>query len=154
MSEPIAFPSATPAIGLPLLIAGQAQKEFFVNEALCLLDALYPRTVLASQSAPPATAAEGTCFRVTQGAAAAWAGREGDLAVMIGGDWRFVRPSEGMQVFDRAAGHWLAFFTQWESVVAPAAPSGGTVIDTEARAAIATLVQALLTLGVLAPSAQ
>ena len=53
MSDPIAFPSTTPSIGLPLLIPGQAQKEFFVNQALCLLDALHMRAVTASQPAPP-----------------------------------------------------------------------------------------------------
>ena len=65
MSEPFAFPSITPTIGLPLLTAGQAQKEFFVNQAFSLIDALHGRTVVASQSVPPATAPEGLtiCFR-------------------------------------------------------------------------------------------
>lgn len=45
MSDPVTFPSSTPAIGLPYLVAGQAQKEFFVNQSLCLLDALQMRTV-------------------------------------------------------------------------------------------------------------
>lgn len=62
MSEPIVFPSATPALGLPLLVAGQAQKEFFVNQALGLLDALHARAVIASRPAPPAAAAEGEPF--------------------------------------------------------------------------------------------
>jgi hypothetical protein len=153
MSEPFAFPSVTPAIGLPLLTAGQAQKEFFVNQALSLLDALHPRMVIASQSVPPATAPDGSCFRVTQNPAAAWAGHEDDIAVMVGGGWHFVRPIAGMEIFEQAASYWLVYRGQWQSVAAPASPSGGPVIDIEARATLATLIQALVTLGLLAPTA-
>ena len=40
MPDPIAFDSASPRFALPLLFAGQAQKEIYVNEALALVDAL------------------------------------------------------------------------------------------------------------------
>ncbi len=150
MSDPIAFASTTPTIGLPLLIPGQAQKEFFVNQALCLLDALHSRSVTASQPAPPQSLNEGGCFRVTAPAAGAWAGHEDKLAVWIGGDWHFVAPREGMQVFDLTAGHSIVYRSEWESAAAPAGPTGGTIIDTEARAAITSLIQALLAVGILA----
>jgi hypothetical protein len=150
MSDPNALASATPALGLPLLYAGQAQKEFFVNEALCLLDALHARSVTASQSAPPASAADGTCYRVTASATGAWAGQEDHLAVLVGGAWHFVAPVEGMVVFDRAADGLVIFRSQWEPAVPVAAPSGGTVIDLEARAILTALIAALTTMGVLA----
>ena len=149
MSDPITFPTNTPAIGLPLLVAGQAQKEFFVNQSLCMLDALHGRTVLASLPAPPATAADGECFRVTGPATAAWAEYEDRVAVMIGGDWHFISPQDGMHIFDKAAGHTLVFRSTWETANAPVSPSGGSVIDAEARAAIGQLVLALQTIGVL-----
>ena len=152
MSDPIAFPSTTPALGLPLLIAGQAQKELFVNQALCLLDSLHDRTVASSRSAPPASPTEGSCFRVITPASGAWSGRDDHLAVMIGGDWHFIAPREGMQVFDQEAGHQLVFRTGWKHAAAPAAPNGGTVVDTEARTAIGVLIQALLTVGVCSSS--
>ncbi len=38
MSDPVQFEGATPRFALPLLFAGQAQKEFFVNEALLRAD--------------------------------------------------------------------------------------------------------------------
>ena len=152
MSDPIAFPAATPALGLPLLIAGQAQKEFFVNEAFCLLDALHARAVTASQPAPPAAGAgaEGGCYRVTAPATGAWAGQEDALAVLIGGAWRFIAPAEGLLVFDRAADRMMIFRSQWQPAALVPLPSGGTVVDTEARAAVAALVAALQTVGVLA----
>lgn len=152
MSEPITFPSTTPAIGLPLLIAGQAQKEFFVNQALCVLDALNARTVVSSVSAPPAIANAGESFRVTAPASAAWEGREDHLALLIGGDWHFVDPRDGMQVFDQTAGVQLVFKAGWQAATVPAVPTGGSVIDTEARAAIGGLIQSLLATGMLGPA--
>jgi hypothetical protein len=152
MSDPIAFASATPALGLPLLIAGQAQKEFFVNEALCVLDALNARAVIASQPAPPATPVAGASFRITAPATGAWAGQEDRIAVMIGGDWRFIAPAEGWLLFDRAAGQLVVYRTQWQPAAVVAAPAGGSVVDSEARAALTSLIVALQSLGVLGAS--
>lgn len=150
MPDPYVFPGATPSLGLPLLVPGQAQKEFFVNEALFLVDALHARAVTASQSAPPAIADDGACFRVTPTASGAWAGQEERLAVRVAGAWHFIAPSEGMVVFDRSASSWAIFRSQWHPAVAIAAPAGGTVIDAQARAALGDLISALKTLGVLA----
>lgn len=152
MSDPIAFSSSTPVLGLPLLIAGQAQKEFFVNQALCLLDALHARSVSASQASPPATPSDGASFRVTAPATAEWVGQEGSLAVRISGAWHFIPPQEGMLVFDRSAGQQLVFRSTWTNATAPAAPAGGTIIDSQARDAIGALIQALLVTGVLGPA--
>jgi hypothetical protein len=152
MSDPIAFPSLTPVIGLPLLIAGQAQKEFFVNQALCLLDALHPRMVRASQSEPPSAPIDGDSFRVTTPASGDWIGRENHIAVRIGGAWHFINPVEGTRLFDQAAGCFLLFRAAWQHCTAPGAPTGGTVVDVEARAAITALVEALTAAGVLVPA--
>ena len=53
-------------------------------------------------------------------------------------------------MFDRGAGHWLCFRNSWQRAEAPAAPSGGTVIDVEARPAQMQMVEFLRTLD-LAP---
>jgi Protein of unknown function (DUF2793) len=150
MSEPVTFPSATPNIGLPLLLAGQTQKEFFVNQALGILDALHSRTVLASRPAPPPIAAEGDCYRVTAPAGQAWEGCENHLAIQIGGAWHFVAPLEGMSVFDAETGNALVYRESWQRAAAPAVPAGGAFIDAEARATIAQLIQTLQAIGVLA----
>lgn len=149
MSDPIVFPNATPALGLPLLMPGQAQKEFFVNQALAILDAAHLRIVLASQPSPPASPSQGDCFRVTSPAAQAWAGCENHVAIYIGGDWHFIGPQAGMEIFDQASGHLLVFRSQWVRADAPAVPSGGSVVDTQARAAIGQLIQSLVTIGIL-----
>lgn len=148
MSDPIAFPSSTSVLGLPLLIAGQAQKEFFVNQALSMLDALHAQAVTASQAAPPATPAEGSCYRVTANPTGAWSGHQDHIALRIGGEWRFIAPVEGLLLYDRTASRMMVFRSQWHPAPAPALPSGGTVVDTEARAAVTALVEGLRTLGV------
>ncbi|RNJ64515.1 MAG: DUF2793 domain-containing protein [Porphyrobacter sp. IPPAS B-1204] len=132
--------------------AGQAQKEFFVNQALCLLDALHARCVSASQPSPPSTPSEGACFRITAPASAAWAGKEDHLAVRISGGWHFITPQEGMVVFDQSASQQLVFRSTWARALAPSTPTGGTTIDTQAREAIAALIQALVVLGLLGTS--
>lgn len=150
MSDLIPFPSLTTALGLPLLIAGQAQKEFFVNQALCLLDALHMHTVKASQPAPPELAVESDCYRVKAPATGAWAGSEDRVAVLIAGDWHFIAPVHGMALYDRTADHMLVFRSGWKLAHAPTLPAGGTVVDTEARAAIGALIESLKALGMLA----
>lgn len=153
MSEPIVFPASTPALGLPLLAAGQAQKEFFVNQALCLLDSVHARAVVASQPAPPPAAGEGESYRVTAPATGAWAGQDDRIAVLIAGDWHFIEPSEGLLIFDRDAGRLVMFRSQWEVATAPTMPSGGAVVDTEARTAVAALIHALMAVGILGSGA-
>jgi hypothetical protein len=150
MPDPVSFPTTTTVLGLPLLAVGQAQKEFVLNEALSLLDAVHPRAVRASQPAPPASPAEGDCFRVTAPASGLWAGHADSLAVLVAGDWHFISPAEGMVIFDRARDHLLVFRAEWAQAIIPALPVGGSVIDVEARAALAALVGALQGIGLLA----
>jgi len=152
MSEPITFPAGTRNARLPLLYAGQAQKEFFVNQALTVLDALSPRAVVASLSEPPAQALDGDCFRITDPAAGSWSDKSEQIAISVGGSWHFVSPAEGTLVFDRAAGYWLTYRSGWQFATAPAEPAGGTVVDVEARTAIAQLLQTLEEIGWLAPA--
>lgn len=148
MSIPIAFSSATSNIGLPLLVAGQAQKEFFVNQALAILDSLSPRAVLASLPAPPASAVDGDCYLITAPAMQAWEGCENHLALRIGGDWHFVPPREGMRLYDRAADRSLFFRSDWHSAATSTVPEGGTVVDVEARVAIGAIISALRDIGI------
>ncbi len=151
MPEALNFPATTPITGLPLLVAGQAQKEFFVNQALAILDAFAPRAIVASLPEPPSEPAEGDCFRVVAPASQAWIGCEDHIAIRIGGAWHLVPPRDGMRLFDRVADRDLFFQSTWQSATAPAAPAGGTVIDTEARAALVNLIEALGQIGILGP---
>ena len=148
MANPVTFESSTPNIGMPFLLAGQAQKEFFLNQSLGILDALQSNTVSASRSMPPIAPIEGACFRVTAPATDAWAGCEDHLAIRIGADWHFISPRDGMRIFDGGAHHTLVFLEGWQFAEAPEVPTTGVVIDIEARAALAQLIDALRNLAI------
>jgi hypothetical protein len=134
------------------MLSGQAQKEFYVNEAHALADALLHAACEGEASAPPANPVEGQAWLVGAGATGAWAGADGKLASYQSGNWLFVVPNDGIRVFDRSTGQTVIYRGGWQRPPTPAAPSGGTTIDTEARAAVAALVDALTQAGVFASS--
>lgn len=150
MPAPFNFPSNTNNFDLPFLFSGQAQKEFFVNQSLVLIDALLPRVVIASTDAPPSNASDGDAYVVISGASGEWSGEDNAIAVQIGGAWHFSAPIEGMEVFDQSAGQTLIYRNQWESAVAPDAATGGSVVDSEARSVINQLIHELTRVGILA----
>lgn len=149
MSEPIQFTSASPRFVLPLLFAGQAQKEFFVNEALCRADALLHPATEGEVNDPPPAPEEGECWLVGAEPTGAWAGHAGQLAMFAGG-WVFAEPRDGMRLLDRSTGQHILYRDGWQRPAAPAAPSGGETVDNEARAAITALIGALISGGILA----
>lgn len=148
MTDPITFDGSSPRFGLPMLFAGQAQKEFYVNEAHALIDALLHPAIEGTLNTPPAQPHEGQSWLVGASPAGAWAGHGGALASWQGGNWLFTRPVEGMRVFNRASRQDVRYFAGWNEPDAPAAPSGGTTIDVEARVAIVQLISALCAAGI------
>lgn len=150
MANPVFFPSTTPNFNLPMLIPGQAQKEFFVNQAFAMIDSVAKRAILGSMQNPPETPGEGSSYRVTAPATGDWEGKEDAIACYIAGAWQFLVPYNGMTVFDQAAGRMLHFNGSWRSANAPASASGGTHIDQEARQALEQLVSALKAIGIFA----
>lgn len=150
MTDPIVFTSASPRFGLPLLFAGQSQKEVFVNEAHALADALLHPAIEGEADDPPATPAEGESWLVGGSPTGAWAEYAGALASFQAGGWIFAAPRDGMRVLDRATGQDIRYLGGWQRPTAPAEPSGGTTVDTEARSAISSLLAALAAAGLLA----
>lgn len=153
MAVPLEFPSTTKNFSLPMLFSGQAQKEFFINQSLVVIDALLQRGVNDSLVAPPSDPEEGQCFRIKGGAADDWAGHDDELAVRVAGSWHFVLPLDGMCIFDRGAGAILYFNAGWQTATEPSAPSTGSTVDTEVRAALSELIEALRNVGIFANSA-
>ncbi|SFF74028.1 Protein of unknown function [Novosphingobium sp. CF614] len=148
MSDPVIFDSASPRFALPLLYAGQAQKEAFVNEAFAVADALLHCSIEGEASAPPMTAADGQNWLVGPGATGEWAGREQTLACRQAGNWIFIAPRDGMRIFDLSTGQEQLFFHFWRKASTPVEPLGGTTVDGEARAAIGDLIAELRALGI------
>lgn len=90
----------TTHLRLPYLEAAQAQKHVTVNEALARLDALVSLSALSrSLAAPPASPTEGDRYIVAPGAAGAWVGWDGQIAIFLNGGWDVVAPSAGWRAW-------------------------------------------------------
>lgn len=156
---------------LPLLQAGQAQKELTHNEALALIDMLLHAQVESMTVAtPPGGAAVGQCWVVAAGGTGTWVGHDGHLACLTSGGWRFVAPRKGLGVSCVADGRTYSHDgTIWQPdpvrpdglyisgsrVVAArqaaiADPTGGSVTDTQARTAISAILTAMRSHGLIA----
>ena len=151
----------TARLALPLLAAGQAQKEVTHNEALATLDlAVAPSVVTVGLSVPPEDPEAGACWIVAAGGSGAWTGADEAIAGWTGGGWRFVRPRLGMLAWVEDAGRLARYADSGWIVGAPLGdpqppidlPTGGTTIDSEARAALAAILTALQELGLTTPT--
>ena len=153
MSDPLVFDTYSPRYALPLLFAGQAQKEAFVNEAHALTDALLHCAIEGAASSPPATPVNGENWLVAASPTGAWVGQEGKLACRQAGNWLYVAPVDGLRILDKSNGQ-ERFFRggTWQVPSVPASPSGGSTIDVEARSAIDGLIAALRQAGVFPES--
>jgi hypothetical protein len=150
MPDPVNFDSTSARFALPLLFVGQSQKEDFVNEALLMIDGLLHCAVEDQRSTPPSTPTDGQAWLVGTGATGAWAGQDGKIAIRQLGQWLFGAARDGIHLLNKASGQWMSRIGgTWHAPAAPAAPSGGTVVDVEARSALAALVSALRSAGVL-----
>lgn len=143
MTTPATFPSVSTKLALPFLYPAQAQKEFFLNEALARLDAAVHPAVSGESATPPTSPARGECWLVSADATGVFKGHDGEIAFHDGDQWSFIKPSAGMTMYDRSANLLRSFSTRWSIPVIITAPTDGEVVDTEARATIVALLQAL-----------
>ena len=156
--------AATPRLALPFLSVGQAQKEFTHNESLQALDVLVAGAIEEPpRTAPPDLPVVGACYVIGPNPTGAWAAMPACIAAWTTGGWRFISPLEGMSLYERSSGTWATFRDGvWElgmvrggslvvndkQVVGSRAaaidsPAGGNVIDSEARAALSAVLDAL-----------
>ena len=161
----------TARLGLPLLSAAQAQKEMTVNEALTRADALISPTVVAVAPVTiPSSPVIGQCWVVGASPTGIWAGHANAIAAWTDGGWRFVSAIEGMHVWSiadtmtaRFAGSaWIlgvvtgsSFSVAGQKVIGSrqghiGLPSGGSTVDTQARATLSAIVAALENHGLIA----
>lgn len=78
----------TPLLGLPYILAAQAQKHVTHNEALRLLDGIVQLSVKdRNLNTPPGAPADGDRYLVAAGASGAWNGWSGDIAMFADGTW-------------------------------------------------------------------
>lgn len=161
----------TVRFALPMLTAGQAQKELFHNEALTLLDFLSaPAAETIADNTPPSAPVAGQAWIIGASPVAAWSGKTGQIACWTDSGWRFIAPTEGMSIWVRAIGLWAQRGASgWTTGMMPATvltiggnqvvgarrpaistPSGGATSDAEARTAIGGILAALRAHGLIA----
>lgn len=148
MPEPL-FETVTPRLGLPLLFAGQAQKEGYVNEIAARIDSLLFLAIEGQADTPPTDPDDGTSWLIGSNPVGAWAGKAGHIASFQAGNWLFSAPFDGMRLLDRSSGQEIRHIGQWTIPQRPAVPTGGATVDTEARAAIAAIVASLTDAGIV-----
>lgn len=151
MTDPVSFAFTSPRFALPLLFAGQAQKEFTVNEALALTDALLHLAVAGEAASPPVAPTDGDCWLVHASATGDWTGYGGHIACRQSGTWLHIAPRDGLRAYNRAAAQDWFYAGGWHTATAVAAPTGGTTIDSEARTAIAGILAALSAARIIPP---
>jgi hypothetical protein len=149
MSDPLTFENASPRFALPFLYSGQAQKEFYVNEAFAIADAVLHCAIEGTSTTAPATPVDGENWCIATGATGDWAGHVGKIACRQSADWLYVTPKDGMRVFDRSTGRSWLYFAGWKIPSAISAPTGGSTVDSEARSAVTQLINALKVAGIL-----
>lgn len=135
---------------LPLLAVSQAQKEITHNEALVRIDALLHPVVVDELSTPPAIsdAEIGKCWLVGASPVGEWSGKAGQIAIWIGGGWRFCLAVDGMRIrLQSATSDRVRSGEFWIAAPAIENPANGAVIDAEARLALIALLDHLRTLG-------
>jgi hypothetical protein len=162
--------TTTDRLKLPYLAVAQAQKEMTHNEALALLDvAVQPTVQSIGPSTVPVAPIAGQCWIVGTAPTGDWAGQAGALAAWTTGGWRYIEPFEGMTIWSiadgvtarRSGSTWVVgqvtatkISIGGQQVIGarhPAIPNpvGGTVVDLQARAAVATVLEMLASHGLI-----
>lgn len=141
----------TARFALPLLAAGQAHKELFHNKAITLVDILIDPLVEGIISDPSTLVAEhGQCWLVDSGAIGDWDGHDSEIAAWTANGWNFIAPVEFMRVAISSSGVMAVFRDDaWQIADFVAGATGGTAIDSEARATIDSILTALQTHAIL-----
>ena len=151
MSDPL-YDLRTARHDLPLLFAGQSQKETFVNEAAARIDALLHPAIEAVAAIPPAVPSDGQAWLVASSPSGDWSGQAGKIAARAAGNWLFFQPTDGRLLLNKATGQHVRYRGGWQTPAKPALPSSGATVDAEARTAIAAIIAVLVSAGIVPAS--
>lgn len=117
-----------------------------------MIDMIGGGGVLGLRNDPPVSPTAGQVWIVGTTPTGAFAGQSNCIAGWTDGGWRFVKPVQGMRVHDLQSNATRLFDGTWKVVAAPAAPTGGAVVDSEARASLVLVIQALKAIGIFSDS--
>lgn len=125
---------ASSNLGLPYIMAAQAQKHVTHNEAITALDTIVQLAVVTRNlDEPPAGPLEGQRYIVSDTPSGDWSQQAVDIAAYQDGSWHFHTPREGWQVWVEDE-QCMVVFTQggWTNLIAqPPAPQYGSTTGLE-----------------------
>ncbi len=114
----------TPRLGMPYLVAGQAQKEVTHNDALNDMDSIAQMSVINKTTAtPPTSPAEGDSYIIAASPTGAWAGNANAIASYYSG-WRIKTPKTGWFAYVQAEGVFYLYDGSAWNVYKALAPLG------------------------------
>lgn len=122
----------TPNLGLPYIMAAQAQKHVTHNEAIRALDALVHLAVIARDGAtPPASPVDGDRYIIATGGTGAWSGHDHEIAAFQDGAWAFFTPRPGWRAWivgESALRAWSG--SAWVAIGGGGSDGGDAAFDT------------------------
>jgi Protein of unknown function (DUF2793) len=120
----------TAQLGLPLVMAAQAQKHVTVNEALAKLDAFSQlRLASLSFSEPPELPKPGQSYFISGEGSGTWVGQSGKIATYVNGGWSFTEPLVGWRAWDEENRTWTVFDgIEWVSGALTVSPSAAGAV--------------------------
>lgn len=101
---------------MPYIDGAQSQKHVTHNTALQMLDAVVNVTVLAIQTTPPGSPADGDRYIVATGGTGAWLGKDTNIAAYQSGAWNFYPPKVGWEAYvigNRQMYSFDGFYNNW-----------------------------------------
>lgn len=139
---------------LPLLAVGQAQKEYTHNEALLLVDSLLNPSVRSIIDDPEAIddsqniSNETRAWLISDMPSGIWSQRANEIAILTANGFRYIEPIAGMRIFNEQS-DCLMIYKDMSWYIAPtlAAPTDGSVIDSQARDSISAILDNLRQFG-------
>lgn len=108
---------ATPRMGVPELVEGQAVPETTVNEQIRYVEqgASLFNVKDKDLTAAPGAPSDGGCYIVGTGATGTWSGKDNNLAFYLSSSWHYVTPIEGTAAYVQDEDCFYMFHTTWFS---------------------------------------
>lgn len=106
--------ATTTKFGLELLDANDVLKYVKINKNSRILDSVTQINVInQTTTTPPGSPNESDGYVIPAGATGPWAGRTDELAFWLDGQWVYIVPFKGLEVFDKALDQYFLFISSW-----------------------------------------
>ena len=163
--------STSPDLGIPFIAEQQVEPEVTHNSAIVVMSALLKGVINATTNTPPVSPTAGDAYIIGGSPTGAWNGKAKKIAIFYNGGWLYIpgvddngsqiamgARQEGMTIYDQNINGLQVFDgTNWQArylleaakQAAVADATGGSTVDTEARAALNSLLAKCRTLGLI-----